>query len=160
MSPKPADRPTAREVLQSTFLPPRVEDEQIKDLIRSLPDNPDTYERVVDAIFAASNSSNPDGLAAIGTAGFNAGGGEASRGGNTGRSSTGGNLGALLGGIALSEMPGAPLNTHVAVADHVVKVVADVCSCHGAVPMASSQVCMTGHHHPLCKLAPIVNMHM
>ncbi len=40
MSPKPADRPSARELLQSDLLPPRVEDEQLKDLLRSLPDNP------------------------------------------------------------------------------------------------------------------------
>ncbi|CAL8462314.1 g1847 [Coccomyxa elongata] len=47
----PADRPTAREVLRSELLPPTVGDEQLTDLLRSLPDNLDAYERVVDAIF-------------------------------------------------------------------------------------------------------------
>ncbi len=34
----PADRPTAREVLRSELLPPTVGDEQLTDLLRSLPD--------------------------------------------------------------------------------------------------------------------------
>lgn len=45
MSPNPADRPSAREVLRSDILPPRVEDEQLNDLLRSLPDSPETYDR-------------------------------------------------------------------------------------------------------------------
>ncbi|KAK9906778.1 hypothetical protein WJX75_007809 [Coccomyxa subellipsoidea] len=48
----PADRPNAREVLRSELLPPTVGDEQLTDLLRSLPDNLDAYERVVDAIFS------------------------------------------------------------------------------------------------------------
>ena len=38
MAPNPADRPTAREVLRSEVLPPAVGDEQMVDLLRSLPD--------------------------------------------------------------------------------------------------------------------------
>ncbi len=34
----PADRPNAREVLRSELLPPTVGDEQLTDLLRSLPD--------------------------------------------------------------------------------------------------------------------------
>lgn len=56
MSPKPADRPSARQVLQSDLLPPRLEDEQLKDLLRSLPDNPVAYERVIDSLFSIGSS--------------------------------------------------------------------------------------------------------
>lgn len=52
--PNPADRPTAREVLRSDLLPPTVGDEQLADLLRSLPDNPLVYDRVVDALFGMS----------------------------------------------------------------------------------------------------------
>lgn len=56
MSPKPADRPSARQVLQSDLLPPRLEDEQLKDLLRSLPDNPVAYERVIDSLFSIGSN--------------------------------------------------------------------------------------------------------
>ena len=36
----PARRPTAREVLRSELLPPRVGDEQLVDLLRTLPSRP------------------------------------------------------------------------------------------------------------------------
>ncbi|KAK9811583.1 hypothetical protein WJX72_006503 [[Myrmecia] bisecta] len=52
LAPNPADRPSAREVLRSEILPPTVGDEQLTDLLRSLPDNPDTYDRVVESIFS------------------------------------------------------------------------------------------------------------
>ena len=51
MSHNPADRPSARVLLRSDYLPPTVADEAVSDLLRSLPDDPDTLERVVDAIF-------------------------------------------------------------------------------------------------------------
>ena len=38
MAANPADRPSAREVLRSEVLPPTVGDDEITDLLRSLPD--------------------------------------------------------------------------------------------------------------------------
>lgn len=38
-------------------LSPAVGDEQLRDLIRSLPDNPATYDRVVDAVFNLARGS-------------------------------------------------------------------------------------------------------
>ena len=38
MASNPDDRPSAREVLRSELLPPTVGDEQLTDLLRSLPD--------------------------------------------------------------------------------------------------------------------------
>lgn len=38
MAANPDDRPSAREVLRSELLPPTVGDEQLTDLLRSLPD--------------------------------------------------------------------------------------------------------------------------
>ncbi|GMH33793.1 hypothetical protein BSKO_01627 [Bryopsis sp. KO-2023] len=62
MSANPEDRPTAREVLQSPYLPPRVGDEQIRDLMRSLDSDAETYDRVVEGVFrsAASQRSGID----------------------------------------------------------------------------------------------------
>ncbi|KAK9831407.1 hypothetical protein WJX81_002476 [Elliptochloris bilobata] len=48
----PAERPSAVEVLRSELLPPSVADEQLTDLLRSIPESPETAERVVDALFA------------------------------------------------------------------------------------------------------------
>ncbi|KFM24635.1 putative serine/threonine-protein kinase GCN2 [Auxenochlorella protothecoides] len=42
----PADRPTARQVLASELLPPSVGDEELADLLRSLPDNPAAHQRM------------------------------------------------------------------------------------------------------------------
>lgn len=50
----PSDRPTARQVLVSDLMPATVGDEQLSDLLRSLPENPATQRRVVDALFALS----------------------------------------------------------------------------------------------------------
>ncbi|CAK0752569.1 hypothetical protein CVIRNUC_002156 [Coccomyxa viridis] len=47
----PRHRPSMREVLRSELLPPTVGDEQLTDLLRSLPDNAEAYDRVVDSIF-------------------------------------------------------------------------------------------------------------
>ncbi|PSC69649.1 putative serine threonine-kinase GCN2 isoform B [Micractinium conductrix] len=52
LSPNPAERPTAVEVLRSELLPPQVLDEQLTDLLRCLPDNPAMHEKVLDAIFS------------------------------------------------------------------------------------------------------------
>lgn len=38
IAPNPAERPSAREVLRSELLPPTVGDQQLSDLLRSLPD--------------------------------------------------------------------------------------------------------------------------
>ncbi|KAJ9528211.1 hypothetical protein QJQ45_014190, partial [Haematococcus lacustris] len=51
MSSNPHDRPSAREVLASGLLPPRVQDEQVGDVLRSLPDAPDTAARLLDGLF-------------------------------------------------------------------------------------------------------------
>ncbi|CAD7701489.1 unnamed protein product [Ostreobium quekettii] len=54
MSPLPGDRPSALEVLRSEFLPPRVGDEQIKDLLRSMEADVATYDRVIDGVFRSA----------------------------------------------------------------------------------------------------------
>uniref|UniRef100_A0A061SEW0 Eukaryotic translation initiation factor 2-alpha kinase 4 n=1 Tax=Tetraselmis sp. GSL018 TaxID=582737 RepID=A0A061SEW0_9CHLO len=55
----PAQRPTAADVLRSDLLPPRVGDEQLKDLLRSLPNNPIAHERTIEAIFEISAAAPP-----------------------------------------------------------------------------------------------------
>jgi hypothetical protein len=130
MSPKPADRPSAREVLQSDLLPPVVEDEQLKDLLRSLPNNPTTYERVVEAVFATATtaaSSSAGGPAAVaGGADRDPDGGAADGGGMAVGSSVAVGAGGVVGPLALGELPGVPLNVHVDVRDAVTRVVHDV----------------------------------
>jgi hypothetical protein len=127
MSPKPADRPSAREVLQSDLLPPVVEDEQLKDLVRSLPNNPATYERVVDAIFQTAALAAPAAGASADLDG--SGGGDG--GGAAGAGAGGGGGGSALGPLALGELPGVPINVHVEVRDAVTRVVHDVFRCGG-----------------------------
>lgn len=51
MSSNPSDRPTAKEVLQSKYIPPRVGDDQIQDLIRSIDSDSETFDRIVDGVF-------------------------------------------------------------------------------------------------------------
>jgi len=120
MAPKPADRPSARQVLQSDLLPPLVEDEQLKDLVRSLPNNPNTYERVVEAIFATAAATSP-GMMGGDLEGAE---GPGSSPGGAGSSPVG--PGGMLGPLALGELPGVPLNVHVEVRDSVKRVVHDV----------------------------------
>lgn len=48
----PVHRPTATEVLRSELLPPTVGEEQLEDMLRSLPDNPGAHTRVLDRLFA------------------------------------------------------------------------------------------------------------
>jgi hypothetical protein len=119
MSPKPSDRPSAREVLRSDLLPPLVEDEQLKDLVRSLPNNPSTYERVVEAIFSTSAASASSAAAAAADVDGEDGGASAAAAG-------GGGSGGALGPMTLGELPGAPLNVHVDVRDAVTRVARDV----------------------------------
>lgn len=157
MAPKPADRPTAREVLQSDLLPPRVQDEQLKDLLRSLPDNPVAYERVVDSLFAISDNKDKQAAAAAAAAAVAS---SASALGAQSNSSSGpagtaavGDPGAALSALveagllvsqgttlSLGELPGAPLDSHLQVEEAVTKVVRDVCSVHGAVQMSSTDL--------------------
>ena len=51
---KPQDRPTAREAMRSDLIPPTVGDEQLKDLLRSLPDNPTAQDQILEALFAST----------------------------------------------------------------------------------------------------------
>lgn len=151
----PQKRPSAREVLQSNLLPPRVEDEQLKDLLRSLPDNPTAYERVVESLFTISStkerqqglpgllrtSSSGAGLASAAAA---AGAGAGSSGSSIDAAEWGlmgsGMLAAQQGVLPLSELPGAPLDCHLELEEAVCKVVKEVCSVHGAVQMSSTSL--------------------
>lgn len=161
MSPKPADRPSARQVLTSDLLPPRLEDEQLKDLLRSLPDNEIAYERVVDSLFSISTSREPQaagfgpspikgGSGGGGTAGAGPGGpaAAASRAVQSltpARAATGveglhgaGLLASQQGALPLGELPGAPVDAHLDKEEEVVKVVKEVAGLHGAVQMSSA----------------------
>lgn len=51
MAYNPSKRPSAKELLQSKMLPSAVGDEQLNDLLRSLPERTETLDRVVDTIF-------------------------------------------------------------------------------------------------------------
>jgi hypothetical protein len=51
MCANPSERPSAAEVLRSELVPATIGDDQLTDLLRSLPDHPETAERVVDALF-------------------------------------------------------------------------------------------------------------
>lgn len=53
----PSMRPSARQLLRSAILPPRVGDEQLQDLIRSLEDDTETYDRVVEGVFQSSKTT-------------------------------------------------------------------------------------------------------
>ncbi len=59
MSADASSRPSAAAVLRSELLPPSVGDEQLADLLRSLPDNPAAYDRVLDALFAMQPAHAP-----------------------------------------------------------------------------------------------------
>jgi hypothetical protein len=149
MSAKPADRPSARQVLQSDLLPPRVEDEQLKDLLRSLPDNPIAYERVVDSLFIISSSKERSqglpGLPRITSTTPAAAATAASNETNPAAAGVDGLVGSgLLTSqqciLPLSELPGAPLDCHLDVEEAVCRVVKEVCSVHGALQMSSTSL--------------------
>lgn len=53
----PTDRPTARQALRSELIPPTVGDEQLTDLLRSLPDNPAALDRILEALFTPQRSA-------------------------------------------------------------------------------------------------------
>ena len=56
LSPDPQQRPSAAEVLSSGQLPPRVGDEHLSELLRSLREGSATYDRVVRAMFAPDSA--------------------------------------------------------------------------------------------------------
>jgi hypothetical protein len=150
MSVKPADRPSARQVLQSDLLPPRVEDEQLKDLLRSLPDNPIAYERVVDSLFTISSSKErAQGLPGLPRSTSSAAAAAGSEAAAAAAAAAAGGVDGLVGSglltsqqcmLPLSELPGAPLDCHLDVEEVVCRVVREVCSVHGAVQMSSTSL--------------------
>eukprot|EP00798_Chlamydomonas_sp_ICE-L_P001600 gene1601-32989_t len=160
MSPNPAERPTAREVLRSDVLPPRVGDEQLQDLLRSLPDNAETYERVVDAIFMLNNRSKTGGgMGSVGgpSAAPHAGpawrplggaGGGSRLGGASDKG--GGAFTSVPAGLRVDQdhIPGMPQSVAVSLRERVLKSVKQAFGSHGAVPMTSSQVGFTHAHLP------------
>ena len=58
LAPDPQNRPTARQALRSELIPPTVGDEQLTDLLRSLPDNPAAQDRILEALFAPQRSAS------------------------------------------------------------------------------------------------------
>ena len=52
----PSHRPTAKELLRSDFMPARVGDEQLQDLIRSLEDDTETHDRVIEGVIKSSKA--------------------------------------------------------------------------------------------------------
>jgi len=54
----PLNRPSAKDLLRSDYLPARVGDEQLQDLIRSLDDGTETYDRVIEGVFRSANAMN------------------------------------------------------------------------------------------------------
>jgi hypothetical protein len=157
MSPKPADRPSARQVLTSDLLPPRLEDEQLKDLLRSLPDNEIACERVVDSLFSISTSREPQATG-LGPSPSKASSGGSSAGAaaaaaravqsvTPARAAVGvdglrgaGLLSSQQGPLPLGELPGAPLDAHLDKEEDVVKVVKDVAVLHGALQTSSAMI--------------------
>eukprot|EP00210_Caulerpa_lentillifera_P004699 g4483.t1 len=57
LSPIPSKRPTAKTLLRSEFLPTRVGNEQVQDLIRSLDHDPETYNTIIDGVFQSAQNS-------------------------------------------------------------------------------------------------------
>lgn len=113
MSPNPSDRPTANMVLQSDLLPRRVRDEQVSDLLRSLPDDPAAYAKVL------------RGVIDMGMFRPEAAGGPAA------------------GSMLVDELPGIPKLSGSAdpqLRDQVVSTLKAILALHGAVPMASSSL--------------------
>jgi hypothetical protein len=134
-------------VLSSDLLPPRLEDEQLKDVLRSLPDNPTAYQRVVDALFATSTSqaAAAASAASAATGGKTSGGaGVATAGGVTSGTSPAA-AAAAAAAVPLAEMPGAPLPVRQEVVAAVVRAVKWVGHTVGAVTMTSSPL---GAWHP------------
>ncbi len=56
LAPNPTERPTARELLGSPLLPASVGDEQLQDVLRSMDDNPDVVDTVLDHLFCNSTA--------------------------------------------------------------------------------------------------------
>ena len=51
LSPDPSSRPTAQEALKSSLIPATIGDEDLSDLLRSLPDNPSARDRMIAELF-------------------------------------------------------------------------------------------------------------
>ncbi|GIL65935.1 hypothetical protein Vafri_19563, partial [Volvox africanus] len=147
MAPNPRERPSAREVLASDLLPPRVEDEQLKDLLRYLPSNPDATERVVAALFSLTEGQPPGAFSVPTNSGS---GGQAAThwppaaGGSARAPASSSNLDAV-GGLAPlpfdgTELPGAPRVQHAQAREDVIRAVRSVFECHGARSFFSNQV--------------------
>ncbi|KAL6780346.1 hypothetical protein ACKKBF_B13520 [Auxenochlorella protothecoides x Auxenochlorella symbiontica] len=116
----PADRPTARQVLASELLPPSVGDEELADLLRSLPDNPAAHQRVVDAVFGLAAGQGGAAAAAAAAAGGAGGGGD----------------GAAPG----LETPGTPLPIDMNAWAEVTSTLAATFALSGAVCQTSSEL--------------------
>ncbi|GIM05041.1 hypothetical protein Vretimale_9508, partial [Volvox reticuliferus] len=147
MAPNPGERPSAREVLASDLLPPRVEDEQLKDLLRYLPSNPDATERVVAALFSLTEGQPPGAFSVPTTSASGApaathwppgAGGPARAPGSSSNLDAGGGLAPLP--FDGTELPGAPRVQHAQAREDVIRAVRSVFECHGARSFFSNQV--------------------
>ena len=58
LSRNPSDRPTAQEALRSELIPTTVGDEQLTDLLRSLPENPTARDRMIGALFHLQSANS------------------------------------------------------------------------------------------------------
>ena len=110
LSSHPANRPSAKELLRSDYLPPRVGDEQLQDLIRSLEDDTETYERVVEGVFRSSQATK--------------------------RSET--SAGVTLSDVAST--PSMQYGNQIEVEDNICSTVKEIFSMHGAIRMRSQDV--------------------
>ena len=63
--PRALDHPIIwpRQVLASELLPPTVGDQALTDMLRSLPDSPETLDRVVAAVFASGPAATAGAIA-------------------------------------------------------------------------------------------------
>ena len=119
------------------------EDEQLQDLLRCLPDAPETYERVMEAIWRVSaGQGQGQGAAARGPPPRSPGlpGGVLERRGTAA-------VAASLG-VGVEDLPGSPLTGPlfaVELRESVIRTVKAVFEAHGAVAMSSRQL---GLAHP------------
>ncbi|CAG9460030.1 unnamed protein product [Pedinophyceae sp. YPF-701] len=116
----PARRPSAREVLSSDLLPRTLEDEQLEFVLKSLPNNAQHTERVLDTLFdlGARHSELQAGVGA------------------------GGALAAVSerAAVQLEMLPGTPRTASAAVREAVEEGLRATFQHHGAVPMTSTSI--------------------